>query len=109
MGADEIPDQTACYAPSDDVVAREIDGDILIVPIAAGIGDAEEELYGLSPTARAVWNRLDGKTTLQKITDELSSEYEGPSGRIAEDILGLINELLKRGLVVKTGSRPSSA
>lgn len=109
MGADEIPEKTDCYAPSNDVVARDIDGDILIVPIAAGIGNAEEELYGLNPTARAVWDRLDGKTTLQKIIDDLSSEYEGPSGRIAEDIHGLIGELLKRRLVVKKGSVPSSA
>jgi hypothetical protein len=45
---------TIC-APSDDVVAREIEGDIMIVPLVAGIGDADDELYTLNETGRAIW------------------------------------------------------
>jgi len=85
--------------PSDSVVAREIDGDILIVPIRAGIGDAEEELYGLNPTAREVWNRLNGRTPVKAIIDELIHEYEAPPRDITDDVLGLLTELLKRGIV----------
>ena len=35
----------AAYAPSEDVVAREIEGELIIVPLVAGIGDMEDELY----------------------------------------------------------------
>ena len=34
--------------PSEDVVAREIEGEFIIVPLAAGIGDMEDELYSLN-------------------------------------------------------------
>ena len=52
----------AVYAPSEDVVAREIEGELIIVPLVAGIGDMEDELYTLNETGRAIWDRLDGKT-----------------------------------------------
>ena len=34
---------TVCI-PSEDVVAREIEGEIVIVPLVAGIADADDEL-----------------------------------------------------------------
>ena len=50
----EITSETVC-APSDDVVAREIEGEIIIVPLVAGIGDADDELYTLNETGHAIW------------------------------------------------------
>ena len=49
------------YVPSEDVVARIIEDEIIIVPLVAGIGDADEELYTMNETGRAIWQRLDGK------------------------------------------------
>ncbi|TFG60115.1 MAG: PqqD family peptide modification chaperone, partial [Deltaproteobacteria bacterium] len=57
----------AAYIPSEDVVAREIEGELIIVPLAAGIGDLEDELYTLNETGKALWARLDGKSTLTEI------------------------------------------
>ena len=48
------------YAPSDGVVAREIEGEVVIVPLKAGIGDLEDELYSLNETGRGVWRLLNG-------------------------------------------------
>ena len=41
--------------PSEDVVAREIEGDVIIVPLVSGIGDEDDELYTLNPTGQAIW------------------------------------------------------
>jgi len=38
----------SAYAVSEDVVAREIEGQVIIVPLTAGIGDMEDELYTLN-------------------------------------------------------------
>ena len=46
------------YKPSDDVVAREIEGEIIIVPLVAGIGDIEDELFTLNETGKAIWDKL---------------------------------------------------
>jgi hypothetical protein len=93
-------DREGVYAPSGDVVAREIEGELIIVPVAAGIGDAEDDLYTLNETGRAVWNRLDGRRTLNEVIEELSEEFEATEGEIAGDVAGLVAELLQRKILV---------
>jgi hypothetical protein len=88
------------YAVSDDVVAREIEDELIIVPLAAGIGDMEDELYTLNEHGRVIWAMLDGSRSLKEIVRELSSEYEAPEGEIEKDVTGLVDELVKRRIVV---------
>ena len=95
----------ATYIPSEDVVAREIEGELIIVPIAAGIGDLEDELYTLNETGKALWARLDGKRTLREIARGLAEEYEAPPGEIEEDVRGLVQELVRRRMLVAAGGR----
>ena len=42
------------YLPSEEVVARVIEGELIIVPLTSGIGDMEDELFSLNETGRAV-------------------------------------------------------
>ena len=86
----------AIYAPSDDIVAREIEGEVIIVPLVSGIGDMEDELYTLNETGKAIWNKLDGKKKLKKVVDQLQAEFEAPAGEIQRDVAGLLEELLNR-------------
>jgi hypothetical protein len=88
------------YVPSEDVVAREIEGEIIIVPIASGIGDAEDELYTLNDTGKAIWGKLDGIRTLAQISSELADEYAAAAGDIERDVTGLVGELVRRKMVV---------
>ena len=55
------------YKPSDDVVAREIEGDLSIVPLVAGSGDVEDELFTLNDTGKAIWDKLDGQRSLADV------------------------------------------
>jgi hypothetical protein len=87
-------------APSDDIVAREIEGEIIIVPLAAGIGDLEDELYTLNETGKAIWDRLDGTRSLSQIAGELAVEYNAPAVDIERDVLGLATEMVRRKMLV---------
>ncbi len=87
------------YIPSDDVVAREIEGEIIIVPLTAGIGDLEDELFSLNETGREVWRRLDGQHTLSAIAAELAQAYDAPPAEIEQDVRGLAAEFLKRRMI----------
>jgi len=89
------------YIPSEDIVAREIEDELIIVPLISGIGDMEDELYTLNETGRAIWDRLDGKRSLKDIVNELSEKFESPAGEIDKDVIGLVEELLKRRMVVE--------
>lgn len=88
-------------APSDDIVAREIEGELIIVPLASGIGDAEDELYTLNDTGKAIWGKLDGARTLAQIATELADEYNAPRAQIEQEVAGLMTELAKRKIVVE--------
>ena len=89
------------YKPSEDVVAREIQGEFIIIPIASGIGDLEDEIFTLNETGRAIWEKLDGKKSLKEIAAALSQEFQAPLEGIEQDVSGLTEELLKRRMLVE--------
>jgi len=91
----------SAYVPSDDIVARKIQGELIIVPLVSGIGDMEDELYTLNETGKTVWEKLDGQKSLKDIAKELIEEFEAPEGEIDKDVVGLVQELLKRKMVVE--------
>jgi len=98
-------ERNGTYVPSDDVVAREIEGELIIVPLVSGIGNIEDELFTLNDTGRAIWERLDGKKSLKELARELSAEYEAPEGEIERDLMGLVQELLMRRMLVEVSER----
>jgi len=94
-------DVNTSYTPSDDVVAREIEGELIIVPIASGIGDIEDERFTLNDTGRAIWTELDGKRNLKDVVELLSAEFKEPADEIERDVVGFVEELVKRGILVE--------
>ena len=99
MISEITPEQV--YTISEDVVVREIEGELIIVPIASGIGDMENELYTMNETGRAILQKLDGKRTLAQIAQDLTEDYETQLAEIERDVLGLVNELVKRRMLTK--------
>ena len=93
-------DLEGVYTPSPDIVAREIGGELVIVPLTAGIGDMEEELYSFNETGLAVWKCFDGYANLKGIVERLAANYDAPSEEIQKDVLGLVEELLQRNILV---------
>jgi hypothetical protein len=93
-------DLNAVCTPSGDVVAREIEGEIIIVPLVAGIGDAEDELYTLNETGQAIWQRLDGQRTLKDVAVSIAGEFDAPLPELEKDVLGFAFELTRRGILV---------
>ncbi len=89
------------YIPSDDIVAREIEGELIIVPLVAGIGDMEDELFTMNETGKAIWRHLDGKNTLTDIITILAEDFDAPAGEIEKDVKGLVQELVNRRMLVE--------
>ena len=88
------------YGPSEDVVAREIEGELIIVPLATGIGDMEDALYTLNETGKAIWGLLDGTRSLSQIASELAAKYDAPAADIERDVLELATELVRRRMLI---------
>lgn len=91
-------------ARSEDVVMREINGELLIIPLVAGIGDLEEELYSLNDTAKAIVDKVDGVRSVSAIIAELEQDYQAEPQVLAQDVLGLLQEMCTRKLLVVRGS-----
>jgi len=89
------------YKPSEDVVARDVQGEFIIIPITSGIGDLEDEIFTLNKTGKAVWDSLDGKKTLQEAIKSLEIKFEAAAGEIKKDVLGISEELLRRKMLVE--------
>lgn len=85
---------------SEDIVAREIEGEIIIIPLVAGIGDLDDELFTLNDTGKAIWKQIDGKTDLATIVSNLADEYPADQRVIEGDVLGLVTELARRRMLV---------
>lgn len=90
------------YKSSEDVVAREIQGDFLIIPVTSGIGDNEDgTIFTLNDTGKAIWDKLDGERSLKEVIDCLLHEFDAPRAGIEKDVLGLTEELLRRKMLVE--------
>lgn len=91
----------AVYAPSKDVVARDVQGEFIIIPVTSGVGDLEDEIFSLNEEGQAIWERLDGKKTLREVAGDLEGDFEAADKQIEKDCAGLVGELLKRRMVVE--------
>ena len=91
----------AVFAVSDDVVARKVENEIILIPIWIDIRGKENDLFTLNPAAQVIWKRLNGKKSLNDIISDLMVEYNSPAGVIEKDVIALVKELLKRKLLVK--------
>ena len=94
----QVTAKTVCI-PSEDVVAREIEGDMIIVPLVAGIGNSDDELYTLNETGKEIWKKLDGKRSLEQVSSELTAQFTSPAEEIKADVLGFAIEMVHRGIL----------
>ena len=69
------------FSHSSDVVSREIDGALIIVPLTSGVGDMEDDLFSMNETGTEIWNMLDGEKTVQEIVESLAQQYRTETGR----------------------------
>ncbi|MDX9787072.1 MAG: PqqD family protein [Desulfobacterales bacterium] len=90
----------AAYRPSEHVVVRKIEGEILIVPVSAGVGESDDDLYSLNETGKDVWALLDGTMCIKDVVARLSQQYDAPVSEIETDIRDLIADLLRRRILV---------
>jgi len=103
-GVTDLTLATICI-PSEDIVAREIEGDIVIVPLVAGIGDADDELFTLNETGQAIWQRLDGEKSLGDVATSLAEEFEAPLEKLQSDVLGFAGEMTRRRILATRAGR----
>lgn len=81
--------------PSDDAVAAEVSGEIVLISISNG------RYFGLDAIGSDIWRRIDGGKTLDALCDELCDSYDGDAATIRQETHALVEALLGRGLLTQ--------
>ncbi len=80
-------------APVKDQVSCALDGDTVILHLGSGT------YYGLNDVGSTIWNLIQEPRTIEEIHDRLLQEYEADAGECERDLLNLLDDLSKAGLV----------
>jgi len=90
------------YTVSDELISREIEGEIIIVPLNQGIGSLDESLFTLNKTGKIIWDMLDGSKSIEQLIDYLVEKFNASKETIQLDVVEIITNLLDKGLVIKS-------
>ena len=79
--------------PNDDVLFQEVGGEAVLLNLAS------ESYFGLNEVGTRIWSLLGENTQLQNAFDILSAEYNVEPAQLETDLLTLVDEMAKAGLV----------
>lgn len=84
-----------------DVLTRQIAGEAIIVPIRGRLADMQN-IFAVNVVAEFIWERMDGKRTLDQIAGEVAQHFEVAEDVARSDVAEFVDELSRAGLIDKT-------
>lgn len=95
-------DLYAVYDKSDNVAAREIENEFIIVALEPSSNLKPDALYLLNETGREIWEQMNGKTSLNQLIQMMNKRYNTASDdQIRNDVMALAKELLDHNMIKK--------
>lgn len=86
-------------AASEDAVAREVSGEMVLLNLESG------QYFGLNQVGGAVWKALgDAQVSITQLCDAVEAEFDAPRDVIETDVTELVGQLLEHELVQNAGS-----
>jgi hypothetical protein len=86
------------YEKDPNVVAREIAGERILVPIRTQSADMTA-IYVLNDTGARIWDLLDGEHSCSQIEDILVDEYDVSRETAGADIAEMVEQLEGLGML----------
>ena len=91
---DDDPSAAAArFAVMPNVRACELEGELVLLDIVRG------EYFGLDELGTRAWHRLEAGQTILEIAAALASNYEVELGTLTRDLVSLVRDLERAGLV----------
>lgn len=78
---------------SEDVVAREVGEETMLLDLASGT------YFGLNPVGGRFWQLIEEGATVLEARDKLLEEFEVAADLLDADLSALVAELLGKGLI----------
>lgn len=86
------------FVKDDNLMARNIAGETLIVPIRNSIGDLNS-IYTLNEVGALIWQMIDERTRVNQIVEAVSTEYDVTKDEAARDVIELLDSMTAEGLI----------
>lgn len=86
------------YRRSTSIVAREIAGETILVPIRQNVADLES-IYVFNETASRIWELVDGRRPVREIRDQIVAEFEVQEDEAEQDLAELLAQLEEIGAI----------
>lgn len=86
------------FVKDDNLMARNIAGETLIVPIRNSIGDLNS-IYTLNEVGALIWQMIDKRTRVNQIVEAVSKEYDVTIDEAAQDVIELLDSMKAEGLI----------
>jgi len=91
-------DLTKCFLKGSDFATRSILGETIIVPIKEGVGDLNS-IYVLNELGTQIWELIDGKSTINRMIEEICKAYDVGPEEAEKDAIEFLNSLEVSGLI----------
>lgn len=79
--------------PNDDVLFQEVGGEAVLLNLGS------ESYFGLNEVGTRIWALISEDSLLQRTYDQLCDEYDADPAQLQLDLLTLVDEMAKAGLV----------
>ena len=86
------------FVRNQDVVSRQIDGELIIVPVRRGVGDLNS-FYTLNSVGCLLWDFMAEGHTLPELAARVCEEFEVSTTQATQDIESFLNSLMQEKLV----------
>lgn len=86
------------FIRNQDVVARQIEGELIIVPIRRGVGDMNS-LYTLNSVGSVLWEFMAEEHSLPEMVARICDEFEVTAAQANSDIQAFLDSMLEESLI----------
>jgi hypothetical protein len=87
-----------CFVKENDLVTRDVAGEIIIVPIKGHVGDLEG-VYTLNELGAMIWQLINGQTTARELAETVRNEYDVGAAEAEKDVVDFLQSLEDAGLI----------
>ena len=86
----------------EDVIFRELEGEAVILNLTTGV------YFGLNEVGTRAWMKLAESRSVRMVVVALAEEYDVDRATLEQDVLGLLADLIDKGLVIVDARETSS-
>lgn len=90
--------EAARFVRNQNVVSRQIEGELIIVPVRSGVGDMNS-LYTLNPVGSVLWEFMAQEHSLPEMVQRVCDEFEVTTSQAKNDIKAFLDSMLEEKLI----------